>query len=336
MLSASLAAVTLAPALLGQTTLTLKRVRTMPFRIVAAAGSPTGNLAAMSGEDGSVHLVDAATGAVKRSLKGHPQPCYGVAFSPDGKLVATGDDSGRIWIWNSATGAKIREFLREKGHQRGVQSLTFSPDGRRVMSVGKDDVLMIWNTTGGHPVQKIPSGGANFYGGRILRSGAIFAGTLAEGARLYGAGQSSPAATLRRPQGAGSNDIAVNREETRAYTAGRDGRVAIWDLKTRASVTSVQAHDDWVIYCALAPSGRVLATSSNDRSIRFWNTTNGAKIAQLDEMSPVGSPLTWTGSGRYVIGADAADQAVIYDVSPIQAAAPAAKAPVKRTVKRKR
>lgn len=344
MLSASLAAATLAPGLLGQTSVTLKRVRTMPFRIVAAAGSPVGNLAAMSGEDGSVHLVDATNGLVKRTLKGHPQPCYGVAFSPDGTLLATGDDSGRVWIWNSSTGAKVREFPRDKGHQRGVQSLTFSPDGRRVMSVGKDDVLLLWNTTGGHPVQRIPSGGANFYGGRIFKNGTLFAGTLAEGARMYGANQTSPTVTLRRPQGAGSNDIAVNREETRAYTAGRDGRVAIWDLKTRASITSVQAHDDWVIYCALAPSGKVLATSSNDRTIRLWNTTTGAKVAQLEEMSPVGSPLTWTGTGRYMIGADAADQAVIYDISPVQAAVAAApvKAPVKKApakkapVKRKR
>lgn len=335
MLSASLAAVTLAPALLGQTTLTLKRVRTMSFRIVAAAGSPTGNLVAMSGEDGSVHLVDAATGSAKRTLKGHPQPCYGVAFSPDGTLLATGDDSGRIWIWNSATGAKVREFRREKGHQRGVQSLTFSPDGRRVMSVGKDDVLMLWNTTGGDPTQKIPSGGANFYGGRILRNGTIFAGTLAEGARMYGAGQTKPTATLKRPQGGGSNDVAVNREETRAYTAGRDGRVAVWDVKARSSVTSIQAHDDWVIYCSLAPSGKVLATSSNDRTVKLWNVTTGAKIGQLDEMSPVGSPLAWSGSGRFMIGADAADQAVIYDISPVQAA-PAVKAPAKKFVRRKR
>lgn len=337
MLTASLAAATLAPMTLGQTSLALSRVRIMPFRIVGAAGSPVGNLVALAGEDGSVHLVDATNGLVKRTLKGHPQPCYGVAFSPDGKLLVSGDDTARLWLWDAATGAKIREFPREKGHKRGVQSISFTPDGKKILTVGKDDVVMVWNVSGGHPVQTVPSGGANFYGARVLKSGSWVAGTLAEGARLYAPNSASPAATMRRPQGAGSNDIAVNQAETRLFTAGRDGKITAWDLKTRASVLSFQAHDDWVIFTSLAPSGKVIASSSNDRTIKFWNTATGTRLTTLEEMSSVGSPLTWTGNGKYFVGANSADQAVIYGVNPPQpgvAAAP--KKPVKKAIKKRK
>lgn len=313
----------IAQALLGQSpaAFSVSRLRTLTgLRIVKAAGAPTGSLMALSLENGKVRLIDAATGATRRELSGHPQPCYGLAFSPDGKLLATGDDTARIWIWDVATGRKLREMPREKGHKRGIQSIDFSRDGRRIATVGKDDVIMLWNVSGGNPTRTVEGSGANFYGGGFLPSGGFLTGTLKEGGRLYNS-SFGLAASFTLPGGQGANDLAFNKAGTLAYTAGRDGKVTIWNVAKRERVAQVSAHQDWVIYNSLSPNGNVLATSSTDRTIKFWNARTGAKLAQLDEMSVVGSPIAFTGNGRYFVGADVADQAAIFELKPAQAAA---------------
>lgn len=306
-----------ASVLLQSTAPAVSRVRTLQgVRIVSAAGGASGNLVALGLENTQVRIVDAATGQTRHTLQGHPQPCYGLAFSKDNRLLATGDDTGRIWIWDVRTGKKVREFPRIKGHKRGIQGLSFSFDGTRLLSVGKDDVMLVWRTSGGDPAATILGSGANFFGGHYLRNGSIITGTLKEGARLYRG--TTLAATMTLPGGQGANDLAVNRAGTVAITAGRDGSATVWSLGNRQRTSAIKAHDDWVIYNALSPNGQILATSSNDRTVKFWNIKSGRRVAQIDDMSSVGAPMAFAGSGRFFVAADSSDQATIFSISPGQ------------------
>ena len=89
-------------------------------QIVAVALSPDGRLAAssheppevtraMSGEGpfatapGAVKVWDAATGAEKFTLTGHPDTVRRVAFSPDGAILVTASHE-HLRIWEAATG----------------------------------------------------------------------------------------------------------------------------------------------------------------------------------------------------------------------------------------
>jgi hypothetical protein len=41
-------------------------------------------------------------------------------------------------------------------------------------------------------------------------------------------------------------------------------------------------------------------------------------VAQIDDMSSVGAPMAFTGSGRFFVAADASDQATLFSLSPGQ------------------
>jgi WD40 repeat protein len=45
----------------------------------------------------TVRLWDPATGECLRTLTGHDDAVWGVAFSPDGRLLATASDAARLW-----------------------------------------------------------------------------------------------------------------------------------------------------------------------------------------------------------------------------------------------
>lgn len=304
------------------------RLRTFDqVRVVSAVGAPTGSLFAVGQEDKNVRVMDAAKLQTVWTLAGHPQPCYGLAFSHDGKLLATGDDSARIFLWDMKTGKKIREFPRDKGHRRGIQTLQFSPDNKKIASVGKDGQIMIWNTSGGHPIANIVQVGVNFYGAEFMPSGSLVSGTLEGSVHLFEGKTFKPVASMPTPNKTGINAVSLNSTGTVAYAAARDGRVLIYDIKTRKRINGVTAHTDWAINTALSPNGKVLVSSSNDMTVKFWDTKTLKPLFGIDETSPIGAPLAFTGNGKYFVTSSAGDALQIYQITPPQ---PAPTVPVKK------
>ena len=74
------------------------------------------------------HLSQSTT---SRTLEGHADVVYCVAFSHDGKLLASGGQERTIVLWDAATGQKQRVL---PGHSDDVDCLAFSPDGRLMAS----------------------------------------------------------------------------------------------------------------------------------------------------------------------------------------------------------
>jgi WD40 repeat protein len=305
---------------------TVSRLRTFDqIRIVSVAGAPTGTLFAIGQEDTKVRVMDAAKLTTVWTLSGHPQPCYGMAFSPDGKTLATGDDTARIFLWDMKTGKKIREFPRDKGHQRGIQTLTFSPDGKKIASVGKDGQIRIWNTAGGNPIASIVEVGINYYGAEFMPSGTFISATLEGAVSMFDAKTFKKIVTLATPNKTGINAVTLNLDGTNAILAARDGRLLIYDLKKRTRTSGVNAHSDWAMNAITSPNGRILVSSSNDMTVKFWDMKTLKPLFGLDQMSPIGAPMTFTGNGKFFVSANAGDALQVYAISPAQSAPVAVK-----------
>lgn len=285
-------------------------------RATALTASPVAGMFAVASEDRQVRIFDGKSMATKFQLIGHPMTVYGLAFSHDGRYLLTGDESARIWLWDTKSGKKLREFPREKGHTRGIQSFAFAVDGQRFASVGKDDVIKVWNTSGGHPVATIEGKGANFYGLAFLPNGNLVTGTLAEGMRVYSKTYSLVASLKHGTEGA--NDVAVNNAGTLGLTAGRDGSVMVWDLKSRAKLAAMPGHADWVLGVAVAPNGRFGASSSTDSSVALWDLKAYKKVATIGNRAFVDSLVAFTSDGKYLLTTDSANALQVYQVDPPQ------------------
>lgn len=69
------------------------------FQANAVAFTPDGLTVVVGTQDGPVLLVEAATGAVRTTLKAHERPVWGVAVSPDGSRLATCSMDSTVRLW---------------------------------------------------------------------------------------------------------------------------------------------------------------------------------------------------------------------------------------------
>lgn len=299
------------------------------FKAIALVGAPTGSNFAAALENGDVRIFDANKRATVFNLKGHPQPVYGIAFSPNGQEVVTGDETARIYVWNLKTGQKVREFPRKtEYHGRGIQGLAFSPDGQTLLSTGKDDVVIAWNYKTMLPKFRLGGNGVIFsnatYSGK-----SIAVATQTEGLHFRNSGNLSLTQKNVAHANLGVNELVVSRDGTRVYTAGRDGAVGIWASGNMSLVGYLKGgHSDWVQKIAISPNGQMVASSSNDRNVVLWSVKTMKKVGFIGDQSAVGSPITFTGDGKFLITTNINDSLQINSITPSQGVP--TKAPVKR------
>ena len=107
-----------------------------------------------------------ATGELVRTLEGHTDTVWAVAWSSDGRRVVSGSADKTIKIWSAETGASAAwksvvcfaerarcatgEVVRTlEGHTSIVYAVAWSSDGQRVVSGSEDKTIKIWSAETG-------------------------------------------------------------------------------------------------------------------------------------------------------------------------------------------
>ncbi|KAJ5952203.1 uncharacterized protein N7479_010616 [Penicillium vulpinum] len=117
----------------------------------------------------------------------------------------------------------------------------------------------------------------------------------------------------------GVNGLAVDRQNSILYSAGRDGAICSWDLdfplpsssdekkpSPTGFKTQVQAHSHWINDIVLAQGNSALVSASSDTTVRLWRPHSestevperiGKHTDYVKALASPGSHATWVASG---------------------------------------
>jgi len=88
-----------------------------------------------------------------RSLVGHADAIYGLAFSHDGRLLASGSQDTTAQIWDVKSGQALPTSLH---HTSGVSAVAFSPDDRTLATGSYDQTTRLWVAGSGKELSVLP------------------------------------------------------------------------------------------------------------------------------------------------------------------------------------
>jgi WD40 repeat protein len=270
------------------------------WTVTCVVWSADGRRLLSAGKDGGIHLWNAATGGLLRSVGIHPGGAMAVALSPDGSRAASVGLDQTVRLWDTATEKELHTL---RGHSGHVYSVAFSPDGRWLVS-GSGDWLenidpnnpgrpevKVWDVGTGREERSWAAGDQDVTGLAFSPDGRTLAAAsgswMARPGRnppglltLYDFEDGVPIRSLRGHTGP-LTGVTYSRDGRRLATSSLDQTVKVWDAVTGNEWATLRGHRDWVRGVAFSADGRRLASAGADALIKVWDPVKGEEILTL-------------------------------------------------------
>jgi len=241
-----------------QQNLKLRDVKTLADVPQSIAVSADGKQVALGLNNGSIVLIDPASGQITKTLSGHQGAVSSVQWAADQSVLFSAGADKTIRSWNPADG-KQQAALETPA---AVHAIALVSEGQQIASAGEDKIIRIWALPGAEVApeeekkeEKKEDQPAKEEGPKPVRELA---------------GHGGPVLAL----------VATGEKQSQLVSAGQDGTVRHWQVADGKMIRQM-AHGAPVTALAVRPDGSRIVSTSDNKTIKLWNAADGKQVVEL-------------------------------------------------------
>jgi WD40 repeat protein len=218
---------------------------------------------------------------LRKTLQGHSETVYTIAWSPDGKTLASGSWDGTVKLWNTSTDTVAGTLRAEHTGIPGIQSVSWSPDGKALASGHHVGAIRLWDPITRKNTATIESNSEWLHSVVWSPDGRCLA-SVADGAiRLWDVRARKNTGTFRGGK-EWINSVAWAPDGKSVASGNSSGVVTIWDVSSGRRIASLDHEEGFhVLAVAFSPNGKILAAAPG-YNIELWDAANRKKIDTLE------------------------------------------------------
>jgi WD40 repeat protein/serine/threonine protein kinase len=242
----------------------------------------------------------------QRSLAGHQDSVYGVAFSRDGTRLASVSRGGLL-IWELESG---RQLLRLTVKGRGMYGVAFSPDGTRVVAScgheSRDDLpseVQVWDIAARKQLFGLTGHTGRIFGVAWSPDGKLIASAGKDGTVCLWDAASGQSKQILKGHTEIVYNIAFSPDGTRLVSSSADSLAKLWEVSSGRELLTLREHTCSIVGVAFSPDGKRIASGAVDGSIRLCDAQSGQSVLAFHGHSKTVMSLAFSGDGKRLASA---------------------------------
>lgn len=223
---------------------------------------------------GNVMIWDYESGGCVKSFEVSELPVRCAKFVARKQWFLAASDDMRFRVFNYNTMEKVKEF---EAHADYIRSLEVHPTLPYVLSSSDDMTIKLWDWDRGFDCTQMFEGHAHY----VMQvkfnpkdTNTFASASLDRTIKVWGLGSHSPHYTLEgHERGVNCVDYYPSGDKPYILSGADDRTVKIWDYQTKSIVHSLEGHTHNVCAVMFHPKLPIIASASEDGTIRIWQST---------------------------------------------------------------
>eukprot|EP00759_Apiculatamorpha_spiralis_P049828 PhF_6_TR44483/c0_g1_i1/m.68495/K16794/PAFAH1B1, LIS1; platelet-activating factor acetylhydrolase IB subunit alpha len=270
------------------------------------AVSHDGKMLASCSADTTVKIFDISAKECFRTLHGHDDAVYAVAWVPDGTLLSGGRDRLlKVWF-GSTTGLLQHSVVTEEW----IRAIVVNNNGPMIATAGSEEgyqpVVRIWTLLG---TATQPSCIRTIPLHENVIEALVFSTFEADEVIIerYGTAEQKRyirESKLRRKENSPPEDGKF------IVTGSRDKNIKLVDVTSGNEIATMSIHENWVRGVGFAPNGKSIISCAEDHTVRIWDIAKSREVKVIPAhehfvtcqgLHPGAKPYFLTGSADHTV-----------------------------------
>jgi WD40 repeat protein len=280
------------------------------YALYSAVLSPDGSRIVTTRDDGTIMLWDMNTNRLTNTLQAGDEPVWFSGFTPDNRLLVTASDQVRVW--DTHDGTVLRELPQVGVLMTGNSHLNWLDVSTNYLVAAYSGVneeagsVILWDLETGDEIRRYTTPSAALVGMMSPDSHYVVTQTTLDRLfRVFDALTGEELHTFHSVNNYSFGHFHAFSPDSKVLFTGGNVVSAFWNLDSGEQIHEIIGHRDFVLSSRFSHDGRLVVTSSPDKTVRLWDVETGHEVRRLTlPFSPLSADFMRDDKALVVLGDD--------------------------------